>query len=180
MNMRPVAALIVAAGLALAGCSSSDNSDAPAVSGNAPSAPAAAPKGTSAKDVTAALAQQIPTVKTTVVYTEDSDPNKRMGRPHQYLSKTAFADSRIPAAEAKKDADGRKDAISYGGTVEVFATAEDAKAWADGIDKTMQSLGSIITPDYIYRSGRTVIRASSHLSPSQAAQYQEALGKAVS
>jgi hypothetical protein len=174
MYPRTIAAVLLAGSLALPGCSSSSSD----TSSNTPKA-AASQAPMTAATITTGLAEHIPTVKTVAVYTEATDTNKRMGRPHQYLSKTAFADSRIPLAEAKKDSGGRKDAISYGGTVEVFATAADAKAWADSIDAAMSKLTALITPDYIYRSGRVVIRASNDLTPSQAKEYETALGKLV-
>ncbi|MFE2094769.1 hypothetical protein [Streptomyces sp. NPDC059460] len=182
MYRRTIAATVVlAAGLAVTGCSSSDaGSDKPAVVGNAPSTPAAKAeerKPLTAADLAKALAENIPTVSTTVAYTETTDPNKRMGRPHQYLSKVQFRDSRIPEAGAAKDADGDKTDIAYGGTVEVFANDADAAAWAKSVDEMTQNLGGLLTPDYIYRSGRTVIRASSHLTPTQAKEYEAALGK---
>ncbi|MCZ4118182.1 hypothetical protein [Streptomyces sp. H39-S7] len=132
-----------------------------------------------AEQVTTALIKAVPSVRTLVVYNETTDPNHAMGRPHQYVSKTAFADSRINRAEAKKDDRGRSDAIAYGGTVEVFANEADAKAWADNIDRLSQAVGGLITPDYLYRSGQYVIRASSHLIPTQARQYQAVLTKLV-
>src|SRR5665648_949177 len=49
-----------------------------------------------------------------VVYTEETDTNKLMGRPNQYISKVNFMDSRV--TDSKK-----------GGSIEVFSNAKDAK-----------------------------------------------------
>jgi hypothetical protein len=174
-------ALLVAGVLALTACSSSGSSnptpDEPGVTATVTAAGQDKPATLDAAAITDQLAAAVPTVTTTVAYTESTDPNKRMGRPHQYLSKTAFADSRVPKAKAKEQADGRSDAISYGGTVEVFATDADAKAWVDGIDTIGQAVGSFVTPDYLLRQGRYVIRASSILTPGQVDGYKAVLAK---
>lgn len=169
---------LATAGLLLAGCGSGNSStpDEPGITTAATAATGQDKSATlNATTITDQLVAAVPTITTTVVYTQTSDPNGKMGRPHQYLSKTAFADSRIPEAKAKEQADGRPDAISYGGTVEVFATDADAKAWVDGIDKIGQAVGSFVTPDYLLRQGRYVIRASSILTPAQADEYKAVL-----
>lgn len=130
-----------------------------------------------ATSVTKQVTAAIPTVKTTVVYTDATDPNGKLGRPHQYVSKTAFADSRISKAKAKEDANGRSDAISYGGTTEVFATDADAKAWVDYVDQIGQAVGGLVTPDYLLRHGRVVLRVSHLLTTAQVAEYKAVLAK---
>lgn len=173
-------ALVAVVAFALAGCSSSSGDskgvDEPGVTTPAGVTLKVAAK-TDAAAITKKLAKSVPTVTTTVVYTASNDPNTRLGRPHQYTSKTAFADSRIPKAKAKEDADGRSDAISYGGTVEVFAEEADAKAWISYVDKATQALGGLMTPDYLLRKGRYVIRVSHLLTPEQVAPYKAVLGK---
>jgi hypothetical protein len=185
--MRTTTAL-AAAGIALAAltaCSSSASTAAPAAApaASAPNAASSAPapspaKATDAATVTKQLAAKIPTVKLTVTYDATSDPNGKLGRQHQYVSKTAFDDSRVSGLpKAAEDANQhRRDSISYGGTVEVFATADDAKAWADYVDKAQQALGALMTPDYIYQAGPVVVRVSHLLSADQAAQYKAAIG----
>lgn len=180
-----IAAAAIVAAVALTGCTAAPTSSGATSAPPSASTTAAAeqpaddkPAGPqTAEQVTTALIKAVPSVKTLVVYTETTDPNGKIGRPHQYLSKTAFADSRINRADAKKDDRGRSDAISYGGTVEVFATEADAKAWADNIDRLSQAVSGLMTPDYLYRSGPYVIRASSHLTSTQAKQYQAVLNK---
>jgi len=184
MNRATLTAAAVLTAVALAGCSSSKTTTPaaapPAAGGAAPTptaaAPAAAPAG-DAKTVTAALTKAIPTVKLTVTYDATSDPNTRLGRPHQYVSKTAFDDTRVSSLpKAAEDAtDNRRDSISYGGTVEVFANDADATAWATYVDKAQQALGGLATPDYIYQHGAVVVRVSHLLTAAQAAEYQKAL-----
>ncbi len=181
--MRTRSAIAVTAGLlaALTACSSgsSSPSTAPPGSGTAaastqPSTPAPA-KALDAAGMTAKLAKTIPTIKLTVTYNATSDPNQRMGRPHQYLSKTAFDDTRVSdnpkASERAKD---RND-IAYGGTVEVFATPEDAETWFKYIDGLSQALGGMVQPDYYYRNGAVVVRVSHLLTPEQAKQYEQGI-----
>jgi hypothetical protein len=167
----------VAATIVLAGCSSAtQNTGVPA----ATASPAAAPPQAKAQDaaaVTAQLTKAIPPVKLTVTYDATSDPNGRLGRPHQYTSKTAFDDTRVSNdPKAKEDATkDRRDSISYGGTVEVFATADDATAWVKYVDTAQQALGGLLKPDYMYQHGKVVVRVSHLLTPDQAAAYDKAL-----
>jgi hypothetical protein len=173
-------ALTAVAAFALAGCSSGGSSkavDEPGVSTTAAGIPAKIAAKVDAASVTKQVTAAIPTVKTTVVYTDATDPNSKLGRPHQYVSKTAFADSRIPHAKAKEDDGGRPDAISYGGTTEVFATEADAKAWVKYVDTVGQAIGGLVTPDYLLRQGRVVLRVSHLLTTAQVADYKAVLAK---
>ncbi len=184
--------LALAAAL-LAGASACSSNPAPAAAPAAPpaaaapssttpaaptTAPAASAPAADAANVTAALTKKVPSVKLTVTYDATTDPNGKLGRPHQYVSKTAFDDTRVSGLpKAQEDASkGRRDSISYGGTVETFATAEDAQAWADYVDKGQAALGGMLTPDYIVRKGTVVIRVSHLLTAAQAAEYEKALG----
>ncbi|WP_431683250.1 hypothetical protein [Kitasatospora sp. KL5] len=131
-------------------------------------------------DATAVTKQLLATglpVKLTVTYDGTTDPDGRLGQPHQYVSKTAFDDTRVSNSPlAKEDAVGhRRDAVSYGGTVEVFATPEDAEAWVQG-PGSGQAAGSSARPDYVYRSGVVVVRVSHLLTPEQAKAYASAIG----
>lgn len=186
--MRTRTAIAITAGLltALTACSSSGGSSttaAPAAAAPAsaqPPAPAsssAPAKALDAAGITAKLATTIPSVKLTVTYDATSDPNGRLGRQHQYSSKTAFDDTRVSNdPKAKEDATkDRRDSISYGGTVEVFDTAEDAKAWMDYVDNAQQSLGGLLKPDYLYRHEAVVVRVSHLLTPDQAKQYEQGI-----
>lgn len=183
MRSATLPALALIAGLALASCSSSATTKAApaAAAANSPAAPAAAPPAAAtpldAKAVTEKLAKTVPTAKLTVTYDATTDPNGKLGRQHQYQSKTAFDDTRVASnPKAADDAvGGRRDSISYGGTVEVFANDADAETWATYVDKAQQALGPMATPDYIYRHGTVVVRVSHLLSATQAADYDKAL-----
>jgi hypothetical protein len=116
------------------------------------------------------LAKVIPSFKTFRVYTEADDPNKLMGRPGGYTSKTAFYDSRI-----SKDAavGARDDAIIRGGSVEVFETAEAASKRYEYV-KAIAESSSLFT-EYDYVAGTALVRVSKELTPTQAREYEAAL-----
>lgn len=182
LNVRrtflPTAVLLLA--VAAAACSSAATAGA---DGNTPTAPASAtsgslPKATlEAMAVTNKIAKAIPSVKLTVTYDATTDPNGRLGRPHQYVSKTAFDDTRVSdKPKAAEDAvQGRRDSISYGGTVEVFSTADDAAAWLADVDRGQQAISGLMLPDYLFRHDRVVVRVSHLLTPEQAAEYEKAI-----
>lgn len=170
---------ITAATVALASCSSSAQR-VTVLPTSAASSPVAARSQSATPDaaaVTAKLTTAIPSVKLTVTYDATSDPNGRLGRPHQYTSKTAFDDTRVSGtAQAQGDAtQNRRDSISYGGTVEVFPTADDAAAWVKAIDIEQQAFSGLVRPDYMYQHGKVVARVSHLLTPDQAAAYDRAI-----
>jgi hypothetical protein len=124
------------------------------------------------------LAQALPTVTLTAAYTEATDPSGEMGKPHQYTSRSAFSDVHVRENPKWNEVAGSgPDVISCGGTIEVFATDDDAEAWVDAIDKQSQVLAGLIPRDHVLRKGRYVIRASHLLTASQAGEYKAALIK---
>lgn len=102
----------------------------------------------------------------TVVYTATTDPNHLLGRPNQYLSKIAFADTRVAQTDPSVS-----DAIDNGGSVEVFATL----ALAQQRTAYIQAFSSL-APEYDYLRGGILLRLSHMLTPDQAKSYQQALG----
>ncbi|MEW1911837.1 hypothetical protein AB0442_25920 [Kitasatospora sp. NPDC085895] len=123
------------------------------------------------------LAAGLP-VRLTVTYTGADDPDGLLGRPGQYASKAAFDDTRVSDSPlAREEAAGRRrDAVSYGGAVEVFAAPEDAGARADDLAGRQQPGTGGARPDYVYRSGVVVVRVSHLLTPEQAQAYARAIG----
>ncbi|MFD0531814.1 hypothetical protein ACFQ1I_42960 [Kitasatospora arboriphila] len=79
-------------------------------------------------------------MRLTVTYTGADDPDGLLGQPGQYASKAAFDDTRVSDSPlAREEAAGRRrDAVSYGGAVEVFTAPEDAGARADDLDGRQQ------------------------------------------
>lgn len=180
MRIRTIiVALSAAAVLSLAGCSSSSHDGGSgkgvAEPGTTTAAAVQAARTLDARAIAGKLTASIPTVSVTVEYTAASDPNKRLGRPHEYTSKLQFADSRVDQAQAKDDSSGDKTDIAYGGTVEVFTSAADAKAWVSYVDGIDKALGGMMAPDYVLRQGRYVFRVSHLLTPAQVGPYKTVL-----
>lgn len=183
MRARTTAiALLTAGTIALTGCSSSSgsSSSAPDEPGIATTHNAALKSAAGQIDAPAILTRlqaAIPGIHQTARYTSTTDPNGKLGRPHQYTSKLQFADPRVSKAKADDEANGDPTDLVYGGTVEVFANAADAKAWITYVDKVGQAIGGLVTPDYLLRQGRFVIRASHLLTPAQVDPYKAVLAK---
>jgi hypothetical protein len=122
-----------------------------------------------AQQVVTQLAQHIPTVTPSGVYTADTDPNHLLGRPGGYLSKASFTDTRISSPSLAGDPAG---AVERGGSVETYADAAEARnrmVYIQGIAKSNPMFG-----EYDYTAGPSLIRVSRLLTPQQAADYQSA------
>jgi hypothetical protein len=119
--------------------------------------------------VTLQLTKQVPTGALTNVYTADTDPNKLLGRPGGYLSKTAFSDSRVRPSLLGASVDS----LGRGGSVEVFGDEEAATTRHN----YLQEIGkrAPVFTEYDYQNGPVLLRVSHQLSPSQAADYESAL-----
>ena len=142
--------------------------------GASPPAADAAPPQT-AEQFVAALAATIPTVRPSIVYTAQTDPNELLGTPGSYTSKAAFTDSRINPATAD---DTEVGSIELGGSVEVFAVDADARARKDYLEETLRGL-PINVSEYSYLRGTVLLRVSRRLDPRQAAEYEAALDSSV-
>ena len=158
MPNRAVTTLVtVSAACMLASCSSSDSA-----------APGPAFDVTiTADQVVATLTSKIPTVKLVKTYTADNDPNHLLGRPNGYISKSAFADSRIPEDQLDGVA---PDGTNRGGSVEVFPDGVGAKARADYIQAFAKSLPA--AAEYDYLAGAVLVRVSRLLTLDQAKGFE--------
>ena len=137
---------------------------------------ASAPKtklAPSAKVIIEDLAKLGLPARLTVVFTAATDPNHLLGRPNGYLSKASFSDKRVPASDTTGDSKGD---VDYGGSVEVFATANEAKARAAYIESVLEA-NPMLGTEYDYLNGPVLLRVSQYLIPSQAEEYQRALAK---
>lgn len=98
-------------------------------------------------------------------YTEESDPNKLLGRPGQYVGKANFRDRRT-------ESDGAKGLdVSEGGSIEVVESDSDAEkrqAYVESIGKS--GVGPFA--EYDYRRGRVLLRVAGNLTPKQAREYE--------
>jgi hypothetical protein len=155
---------VVAACALLAGCSSGGSGGSG--SGDASSQQPVAVGLTSAEEVASTLEQSVSTMTTTTVYSASTDPDHLLGKANGYLSKVAFADSRVQPA----DVEGAKpDAIARGGSIETFATSAQAHARAKSIEAGAQ--GSASAGEYHYFVRDSLVRVSQVLTPSQAEDY---------
>lgn len=177
--MRKTLIITITAVAALtAGCSSSAEEvavAAPSMTATAPApSSAAAPTTTAAPlDAAGVLAELqgagLPITDSAAV-TETNDANNLIGRPGQYVSKMAFADSRVgqPIDQAAPGNDA-------GGSIEVFTTASDAQTRSDYIQKSLASLSPAAGTEYHYLTGTALVRVTGVLPPSAAAEYQTAV-----
>jgi hypothetical protein len=126
-----------------------------------------------AEQVTNQLATQVHTASLTTVFTAETDPDKLLGRPGGYLSKTEFADSRIKADPAAPDG------MNRGGSVEVFADTNGATKRREYLETTRNTM-PILGSEYDYQGGPILVRVSHELTPDQAAEYKTALDNIAS
>jgi hypothetical protein len=171
MNWAACAAVVA---LTVSGCSSTEPAPAKSNASSSASKADGKPSALTAEQVSDELAKAIPSFKTFRVYTEADDPNKLMGRPGGYISKTAFYDSRISKDAAPGE---RDDAIIRGGSVEVFESAELAAKRYEYV-KAIAESSSLFT-EYDYVAGTALVRVSKELTPSQAREYEAALKEIV-
>lgn len=108
-------------------------------------------------------------IKKVVTYTEDSDPNKLLGRPAQYVGKANF---RLRGIEGPNSSDSDID-TSEGGSVEVFASESEAVERLNYVEAIAKSGG--LFAEYDYREGQVLLRISKDVAPSKARRYGEAL-----
>jgi len=112
------------------------------------------------------LKAAIPSIKDVLTVTEDNDPNDLIGRPGGYVSAAVIYDENAECDEPSS---------ACGGTIEVFATEEDAQKRVDYIQSVQEQM-PIVGTEYQYLTGSALLRLSSDLKPSLAAEY-EALWK---
>jgi plastocyanin len=105
-----------------------------------------------------------------IAFTSATDPNHLLGRPTGYLSKVAWQDTRIDQTNQPSDPGG----IEWGGGIEVFGTAEQAKSRA-GYLISIETADPIVGSEYDYLLGPILLRVSGTFTPDTAAGYGNAL-----
>ena len=103
-------------------------------------------------------------IKNIIVYTEKTDPNKLLGRPNGYISKANFADDRCEQYDAT---------APEGGSFEVFKNTEDCTSRKEYIESVYKA--NPIFRTYMYQFDNVLFRLSRELTPSQAADYEDAV-----
>ena len=102
-------------------------------------------------------------VDNVVVYNEETDTNKLLGRPNQYVGKINFGDARVKPRGGEKRPN----------SIEVFAKDEDLqtrKQYTENISKSAS-----IFAQYIYAHKNVLLRLTHDLLPKDAAQYENVL-----
>jgi hypothetical protein len=102
------------------------------------------------------------------VYDAETDTNKLLGRPGQYVAKFNFADTRLEQPEGDL----------AGGSVESFSTEKDLNNRAQYIKSIGESMPLLV--EYEYTNGFMLLRLRGGLTPKQAEEYNtifQKLGK---
>lgn len=97
-------------------------------------------------------------------FTEETDPNEKLGRPGYYISKADFSDSRL-------DQEGSEYLV--GGTLETFSSKGDCDKRAEYLNKLNDpSIGVLAVNQYIYKYDNVLLRVDYNLTPEQANEYK--------
>lgn len=126
----------------------------------------AAPRAATADDVVNQLKAAGLPLTNVVAETADNDPNKLMGRPHQYTAVTRWDDTRDPML-ALGD-------ISAG-MVEIFQTSADMRTRATYVATVTASSPLFVEYDYSSAQGQFLVRLDRNLTPDEATSYLTAL-----
>jgi hypothetical protein len=161
-----IGAVAVAAGLAVAGCSSSPGSSAPsAAPRSSTSAPAASSqRSTASRPPTAEQIAARMHLHHVRVITAANDPNHLLGRQGGYTSDVDDGPTYSPGSRG-----------SIG--IEVYPDAAGARA---RVAYLRGFAGTILGDGYDYRIGGAILRLDSHYTPAQARAYRAAFAAAVS
>jgi len=121
------------------------------------------PKEVTAKDLIQKFKDSKMPIGDVIEYTAETDKNKFLGRPGQYIAKTDFYDTRIEKTDDNYC------------SIEIFNNTGDMnnrKTYLENIIKSMPTL-----TQYLYDNNKTLLRLSNTLSPDQASEYKNILEK---
>jgi len=158
--------LVLAVSIIVTACGGKPLANLAAIEANAasaaqPSSTAAETQLTSETVFNALKAANLP-MTDVEVYTEETDTNHLLGRPHQYVGKVNWADTRAKDEFEKNP-----------NTIEVFTNAEDLRARKTYIDAI--SKASPMFNQYIYDHKNVLVRLSHKLLPKDASEYERIL-----
>lgn len=122
----------------------------------------AAVKSLTAEDVVKFFTDAKLPVGTAIVYTEETDPNKFLGRPNQYIFKANFADTRIEQLDETNP---------KGGSIEIFTNKKDMEARKKYLEKTFESMPALT--EYLLVNKTYLLRLNKELTTEQVEQYRE-------
>lgn len=120
-----------------------------------------------------AIKSKYATVEEVKVFTEENDPNNLLGKPGSYVSGGAFYDTRTEQDITEDDEWG----TDAGGSIEVYATADDAIKRAEYFNQFDQS--SFLSPGAYKQIGNVVVRVSSFYPKSVQDEMIEFLSEQV-
>ena len=110
------------------------------------------------------ITDKLKTVQTlgdVVIYTEDTDPNKLLGRPHQYTGKLNFSDTRYKETKASDFA-----------TIEIFQNEQDLEDRYNYVETVTKSTPFLM---YQFKHKNLLLRIPHEMAPSQTKEYEAAL-----
>lgn len=113
-----------------------------------------------------------------VTYNEETDLNKLLGRPNQYISKVTFEDKRIEQTNADNEFLSQEEQNEpTGGTIEVFNNSEDMTKRKEYIEQISSSASML--SQYIYGKNNALLRLENDLTPTQAKEYEDLFNSIV-
>lgn len=101
-------------------------------------------------------------INTIIVFTEETDLNKLLGKPHQYVSKVNFSDARLNQV-AGSDPNG--------GSIEIFNSKEDLTARKEYLESVYLKMPAL--KNYLFVNKKYLLRLSNDLTGSQMKEYEE-------
>ena len=116
-----------------------------------------------ADDVLGAFKEAKLPIEDDVVFTDETDPNKLLGRPHQYIGKASWNDTR-----GYKSTTGDRNM-----TVEVFANSEDLENRRQYVDEITKRVAVLAEYQFVHKNA--LLRLHHALTPKQAAEYERVL-----
>ena len=182
MNKNMIKTAAVAATLfatiALGGCGSATSPAKAQATHTATKSAVVVPVALDATARAKGIAAKVASVEKVVTLTEANDLNNLLGRPNGYTSGAVLYDRVANGANGIKCDDPKLTVSGFdaqcGATVEVWASADAAKARAAYIQNFAKSMPSMVEYDYVL--GNTLLRVTGAMTPSAAQQYNAAFG----
>lgn len=106
-----------------------------------------------------------------IISTPETDPVKLLGRPGQYIERASF---QLPGGWTNIESFDR---VERGGVIEVFNSANEAKARSLFILETKQA-NPILGTEYHYTRKNVLVRVTGDINPWDAKKIEVALNKA--
>lgn len=128
--------------------------------------PAVSTPQLTAEEISSKLKSQSLPIDNVIVYTEETDLNKLLGRPGQYISKVNFADTTLEQT-------GTDDPV--GGSIETFKNSKDLRTRKEYIESVTESMPAFT--EYMIVNGNYLLRLNKGLTPEQMNKYKEAFMK---